>query len=353
MTDGAAFTIRPATEDDAAAEAEIEHASAIHHATVDPDRWRVPALEDVASHRRHWAMARPRDQGLLAVGDDGAVVGMIELWLRRPIAVVGNARIPRLEVNLGIAVAPEWRGRGVGTALLQAGEAWAREQGAERMSLWVDGYNTGARRLYERVGYTAWGQEMDKAIEPEAGSIDRPSIVRNADGEVVPTLVGDQVTLRPLTSKDRPALIALLEDPSIAAIWDTRGAEHSADELLAGDANFTVWAIEVDGTFAGSIQASEEPDADYRHAAIDIFVSTGFQDRGIGTDALRTLVRYLIDIRGHHRLTIDPATSNARAIRTYEKVGFRPVGVMRGYERGKDGTFHDGLLMDLLAGELR
>jgi len=33
-------------------------------------------------------------------------------------------------------------------------------------------------------------------------------------------------------------------------------------------------------------------------------------------------------------------------------VGFRPVGVMRRYERGGDGRFHDGLLMDLLRGEL-
>jgi aminoglycoside 6'-N-acetyltransferase len=67
---------------------------------------------------------------------------------------------------------------------------------------------------------------------------------------------------------------------------------------------------------------------------------------------VRTLARYLIDIRGHFRLTIDPAASNTRAIRTYEKVGFKPVGVMRKYERGADGTYHDGLLMDLLADEL-
>ncbi|HET7182769.1 MAG TPA: GNAT family N-acetyltransferase [Candidatus Limnocylindrales bacterium] len=351
------FTIRPATADDASAEADLEYDSAIHHATIDPDRWRVPAREDVAGHRRYWSNAKPRDAGFVAVtdaeGGDGGVVGMIELWLRRPIAVTGNARVARLEVNLGIAVAPDWRGRGVGTALLRAGEAWAREQGAERMSLWVDGFNTGARRLYERMGYTAWGLEMDKPIDPEPEAVDGPQLVRNADGEVVPTLVGDRVTLRPMRRTDRAAIIRLLEDPSIAAIWDTRGPAHSADELLAGDANFTVWAIEVDGEFAGSIQASEEPDPDYRKAGIDIFVSTRFQDRGLGTDALRTLVRYLIDIRGHHRLTIDPAASNARAIRSYEKVGFRPVGVMRRYERGKDGSFHDGLLMDLLADDLR
>jgi aminoglycoside 6'-N-acetyltransferase len=170
--------------------------------------------------------------------------------------------------------------------------------------------------------------------------------------EPVPTLRGELVTLRPIRDADRAALLEVLRDPSVVAIWDTRGAEHSVDELLAGEEDMTVWAIEVDGEFAGSIQAAEEQDADYRHAGIDIFLHSRFQDRGLGTDAVRTLARYLIEVRGHHRLTIDPAADDARAIRTYEKVGFRPVGVMRRYERGQDGTFHDNLLMDMLAGEL-
>ena len=54
----------------------------------------------------------------------------------------------------------------------------------------------------------------------------------------------------------------------------------------------------------------------------------------------------------HHRLVIDPATDDVAAIRCYTKVGFRPVGVMRQYERGPDGTGHDGLLMEMLAEEL-
>lgn len=49
---------------------------------------------------------------------------------------------------------------------------------------------------------------------------------------------------------------------------------------------------------------------------------------------------------------IDPAADNTAAIRCYRKVGFRPVGIMRRYERGKDGTWHDNLLMELLADEL-
>lgn len=50
---------------------------------------------------------------------------------------------------------------------------------------------------------------------------------------------------------------------------------------------------------------------------------------------------------------IDPRTDNERAIRAYERVGFPPVGVMCRYERGPEGAWHDGLLMDLLRGELR
>jgi aminoglycoside 6'-N-acetyltransferase len=67
---------------------------------------------------------------------------------------------------------------------------------------------------------------------------------------------------------------------------------------------------------------------------------------------VRRVVRLLIDERGHHRVTIDPAADNAAAIRAYEKVGFKPVGIMRAYERDSGGDgWHDGLLMDLLAGE--
>jgi aminoglycoside 6'-N-acetyltransferase len=85
---------------------------------------------------------------------------------------------------------------------------------------------------------------------------------------------------------------------------------------------------------------------------VDIFLTTTRQDQGLGRDAIRTLARYLIDERGHHRLSIDPAADNLRAIRAYEAVGFRRVGVLRRYERGPDGTWHDGVLMDLLAEEL-
>ena len=91
----------------------------------------------------------------------------------------------------------------------------------------------------------------------------------------------------------------------------------------------------------------------YRHAGIDIAIREAWQRKGLAPEAIRTLARYLIDERGHHRLTIDPAAHNVNAIKAYESVGFKPVGRMRQYERGPDGTWHDCLLMDMLAEELR
>lgn len=87
-------------------------------------------------------------------------------------------------------------------------------------------------------------------------------------------------------------------------------------------------------------------------AGIDLFLDAVCQGQGLGTDALRAMARYLFEVRGHHRLTIDPAVANERAIHAYRRVGFRPFGVMRSYERGRDGTWHDGLLLGLLDGEL-
>ena len=161
------------------------------------------------------------------------------------------------------------------------------------------------------------------------------------------------VTLRPIGPDDIPALAAMLARPEVARWWP--GYEDPARvevEFQGQEPDLTVYAIEVDGRLAGSIQSFEESEADFRHANIDLFVDPDLHGRGIGSAAIRKLAAFLIDEKGHHRLTIDPAADNAVAIRVYEKVGFRPVGRMRQYQRKADGTWADGLLMELLADEL-
>jgi len=166
------------------------------------------------------------------------------------------------------------------------------------------------------------------------------------------TLSGAGVTLRPASAADVPALTAIRATPEVYQRW--RGGEDlaaSVAEELA-DAEVQILAIEYGGRVVGAIQWGAEDDPDYRHANIDIYVDPAVHGRGVCTDAVRTLARHLFTDHGHHRLVIDPAADNVAAIRCYGKVGFRPVGVMRRYERGPDGSWHDGLLMDLLADEL-
>jgi aminoglycoside 6'-N-acetyltransferase len=141
--------------------------------------------------------------------------------------------------------------------------------------------------------------------------------------------------------------------PEVRRWWVGEREEHTRERVLAPEDGTTTWVVIAEGELIGTVQASEEDDPEYRHAGIDIALHPQWHGRGLGAEAIRIVARHLFDERGHHRLTIDPAAANAVAIRTYERVGFRPVGVMRAYERGDDGTWHDGLLMDLLAGELR
>lgn len=167
-----------------------------------------------------------------------------------------------------------------------------------------------------------------------------------------PTLTGDRVLLRPARDEDIERLRAILLEPSVARWWGPTDPATVAEEWLDHEADDMVFVIELEGVVVGSIQYAVETDPDYRHAGVDLFLTTSVQGQGVGPDAIRTVARFLIDVRGHHRLTIDPSAGNDRAIRAYSKLWFRPIGIQRRYERGPDGTFHDGLLMDLLADEL-
>lgn len=166
----------------------------------------------------------------------------------------------------------------------------------------------------------------------------------------LPTLKDGELTLRQLEADDLDRLMAIIETPGVREWWGfMEDREHEREGLLNDGSAF---GIEVDGELAGWLCVSQENEPDFRHAGLDIFLAREHQGRGLGPRALRLAARWLIGERGHHRLTIDPARRNARAISAYESLGFKPVGVLRRYERGADGEWHDGLLMDLLADEL-
>ena len=96
----------------------------------------VPALRDI-----------PRALVLLAFADDAAI-GIA-------VCFVGFSTFrarPLLNIH-DLAVLPQYRGKGVGRALLQTAEDYARRQGCCRLTLEVLESNSGARELYRRFGF--------------------------------------------------------------------------------------------------------------------------------------------------------------------------------------------------------
>jgi aminoglycoside 6'-N-acetyltransferase len=142
--------------------------------------------------------------------------------------------------------------------------------------------------------------------------------------------------LRPPTASDAEALEALLAEPEVKRWW--ADGDYDRDHG---------WVAEVGGEFAGWVQYEEAAHQWYPSVALDIALTTALHGRGYGRRALRLAIGHFV-ANGHHRFTIDPSPENERAIRSYAAVGFKPVGVLRSYERDPDGGWNDGLLMDLV-----
>ncbi len=179
--------------------------------------------------------------------------------------------------------------------------------------------------------------------DPTRGEEDE-GVSRRPDPEELDT---ENLALRPVAEDHVGDLRWIHERPGVVRWWG-----EPADDFPWDEPESTRLTIIVDGEVGGMIQYWEEDDPQYRHAGIDLFINPPLHDKGIGTWAVREVARYLFEARGHHRLEIDPAVNNHAAIRVYEKVGFRPVGVTRRSERDADGKgWHDGLLMDMLSTE--
>ena len=176
---------------------------------------------------------------------------------------------------------------------------------------------------------------------------------RETRGATGAELQTPRLVLHSPRATDLEPLCKILAEPEVAARWPGYDRERVRTELVEAAPDVTVLVIEREGTVIGAIQYSEELDPQYRHASIDILLSSSVWGQGLGPEAIRALARYLFEQRDHRRLTTDPAADNDRAIRAYERVGFHRVGLLREYERDADGHWHDGVLMELLARDLR
>lgn len=170
------------------------------------------------------------------------------------------------------------------------------------------------------------------------------------------TIEGPRLRLRPLEERDLPDLLRWLADPEVTAYYGEppAGLEDARRHYLEPDVN-PCWrfAIEAAGRAVGEIQyAHDYPGVEYEWSAgIDILIGDpDARDRGVGTEAVRTMLQHLFEVRRCHRVTIDPEVGNARAIRAYEKAGFRLDGVLW-HHAFEHGDYVDTHFMSILEDE--
>jgi ribosomal protein S18 acetylase RimI-like enzyme len=87
--------------------------------------------------------------------------------------IVGSPDIERSRFGfgeIGMAVARDPRGRGVGSALLAAAIEWARERGLHKLGLGVFSHNTAALGLYLKFGFVEEGRRV-KHYRRESGEL--------------------------------------------------------------------------------------------------------------------------------------------------------------------------------------
>lgn len=136
-------------------------------------------------------------------------------------------------------------------------------------------------------------------------------------------LQGEHVVIRCAALEDVDLLVHWHSDPQVASYWD--GNMYSREELLIRLArpHVDAYIVEVDREPLGYLQAWFGETADV--CGLDMFLIPTARGRGLGPDAARTLALYLLDAGGRQRVTVDPYLENERAVRAWQKAGFRPV----------------------------
>jgi RimJ/RimL family protein N-acetyltransferase len=162
------------------------------------------------------------------------------------------------------------------------------------------------------------------------------------------------VRLRRITEADLPARVRWFNDPEVTE-WLVHEGERTLEQEREWFATLSsrelpeVLAIEVDGRHIG--------DAALRNLGNGVTADFGILigekscwGHGYGTAATREVLRMGFDERSLHRIQLNALATNARAIRCYEKCGFRREGLQRQTVL-KRGALADLVIMGLLREE--
>ena len=173
-------------------------------------------------------------------------------------------------------------------------------------------------------------------------------------------LFGEGVELRRHRRENYPLYARWYGDEEVWKLtsWATGPMRQAAVERLFRDRELS----SVDDSFAIYREGKGEPvgiiglmNLSEANASADLSIIVGSaedRDQGVGTEAIRLLLGYAFEELGLHRVGLSVFDFNEPAISAYEKIGFAHEGRLRQAVR-RHNTFHDAILMSVLADEWR
>jgi RimJ/RimL family protein N-acetyltransferase len=168
-------------------------------------------------------------------------------------------------------------------------------------------------------------------------------------------LVGKKCYLSPIDSNDAEKFTEWLNDLEILVNLQLYGGVINAEDEkiflqnLSKDHNYSIVDLEKDELFGNC--GFMDIDNLNQTAEVGIFIGNkNYWNKGFGSEALTLLLDYGFKALNLHNIWLKTFSFNARAIKSYEKVGFKIIGrrresILRGEER------HDTILMEILYNE--
>ena len=135
-------------------------------------------------------------------------------------------------------------------------------------------------------------------------------------------IFGDRVELRSVKQSDFDVLFRWLNDPEVYRWWGGMPIDSDVIRqkyLGLRRPQVDGFIIEVTGVPIGYAQRHQTRDDE---GGIDLFLVPEMRGRGYGSDAVRALIEYLIQVEGWKRITVDPEQDNISAQHFWRKLGF-------------------------------
>lgn len=170
---------------------------------------------------------------------------------------------------------------------------------------------------------------------------------------------GEKIRLREYRKEDIKLALEYLNDaeikrnltPAIPFPYTLEDEEkwYESNTALKDTYNFAIETLEGKEYIGGC--GINKVDWKNSNVVVGIFIGNKeYWNKGYGTDAMKVLVKFIFEQMNINKIKLNVYSFNERAIKSYEKCGFKIEGVLR-KEIYKDGKYHDEIVMGLLKDE--